>query len=57
MEGERERDRTIERGNHHHRYRYRENGRMRRGAGPFFDPFLYVMLRDDEEKEENFVWS
>jgi len=50
---ERERERTIERGNHHYRYRYRENGRMRRGAGPFFDPFLYVMLmmlRGDEEK-------
>jgi len=55
---ERERERTIERGNHHQRYRYRENGRMRSGAEPLFDPFLYVMLRDDEaKKEENFVWS
>jgi hypothetical protein len=52
---ERERERTIERGNHHRRYR--ENGRMRRGAGPLLDPFLYVMLREDEEKEEKFLYG
>ncbi len=50
------RKRTIERGNRHHRYRYRVERieKCVEGLEPFLGPFLHMMLRDDEEKEEKF---
>ncbi len=53
VENDGEKEQTIEKGNRHYCYRYRENGRVRRRAGPISQPLsCRDVERDDEEKEE-----
>ncbi len=53
VENDGEKEQTIEKGNRHCCCRYRENGRVRRRAGPISQPLsCRDVEKDDEEKEE-----